>query len=130
MPDVEWAYQTELYYKCAPARAFNVSGTIQQSVSMSCGWDKQWTPADTLPHCSWTHCEEPPEPAPVNFTQLERVWDGEMVELDVTINYTCIRRQKFLSDFGLDKQEATCRRENKWDTPPQWLQCVESKSPK
>ncbi len=38
--------------RCAKGRAFNSSGTIQQSITMTCGWDKQWTPVNSIPHCS------------------------------------------------------------------------------
>ncbi len=72
-----------------------------------------------------THCVEPP--VLDTSLQLERNWDGNFVDFHAGINYTCIRGQKFKVDFYLEKQNATCRPENKWDVPPTWFQCVESK---
>ena len=47
-----WAYETELEYHCAPARAFNDSnGNILHNVTIGCGWDGNWTDSAVFPPC-------------------------------------------------------------------------------
>ncbi len=78
-------------------------------------------------HVAGTHCVEPPAATPVEQTQLERNWDGNFVNFDATIDYTCIRGQKVKDDFSLTVQRATCRDGNVWETPTAgWKDCVES----
>jgi hypothetical protein len=73
-----------------------------------------------------SHCVEPPEADPVSTTQLERIWDNTPVNFDTTINYTCIRGQKFKDNFTLTKQVAECKDGNIWEKPSSWMECVES----
>ncbi len=51
-PGVQWPYDTQLEYRCAPARAFEkADGSQHQSLTKSCQWDGTWSPDNTLPKC-------------------------------------------------------------------------------
>ena len=98
---------------------------------MTCGWDGNWAATDTLMPCVYTHCIDPPTADPVNVTQLEPVWDGNLVDFGQIMEYKCMRGMKFSDDINLVKQEATCNPGNNWVTPVtsggSWKQCVETK---
>ena len=81
--------------------------------TLTCEWDGQWTATDTLMSCVWTHCIDPPTADPVNVTQLEPVWDGNLVDFDQAwLPDGCIRifRNVCVWAFGLlDYSSATLR---------------------
>ena len=117
------------------------NGSIAHDITMTCQWNQTWLPTDSLLTCicksisvllsisqlhpilADTHCDVPPTPAP--SYNLDRNWDGNLVEFNTKINYTCSRGMKFKDDFNIAKQEALCLNENFWVEPP-WLECVES----
>ena len=72
---------------------------------MTCEWSGNWTAPDTLMPCVWTHCIDPPTADPVNVTQLEPVWDGNLVNFSQVIDYKCMRGMKFSGDINTVKQE-------------------------
>ena len=142
MPDAEWPYNAALEYHCAPGRAFNDSGTTRLTLTLTCDWDKAWKPYTELPLCdckspnclkrppikcffSGTHCAAPPLPGPEH--NLVPGWDGLPIEFDSEMDYICDRGMKFKEDFNLDKQIGTCRKDNKWELPPEFYHCAESK---
>ena len=57
---------------------------------------------------------------------LEVNWNGDLIEFDTKISYTCKNGMKFEDDFKMRNVEATCRPGNTWDVPV-WLKCVASK---
>ena len=47
-------YMANLTYYCGSARQFlDSDGNHQPTQSMSCQWDKSWTPTPTLDPCDW-----------------------------------------------------------------------------
>ena len=82
--------------------------------------------------CVWTHCIDPPTADPVNVTQLEPVWDSNLVNFGQIIEYKCMRGMKFSDDFNRVNQEATCNTGgDDYVTPVTsggaWKLCVETK---
>lgn len=55
-------------------------------------------------------------------------WDGNPVEFNVDVNYTCERGMKFEDDFDQGSLAVRCLEDNVWSTPTVWPVCVESKA--
>ena len=50
-------------YECGLARKFQDEKTKKLYIerTISCNWNRSWTPVDTLDKCVWTHCLYPPQ---------------------------------------------------------------------
>ncbi len=64
-------------------------------------------------------------PLPNSSYGLDRIWDGNPVTFNTSIQYKCARGMKVKSDFNLEIQEALCKEENVW-VQPTWKECTES----
>ena len=55
-------YMANLTYTCGSARRFITDSGPEEEQSMTCGWDKQWSPTYELEKCDWAACLKPPTP--------------------------------------------------------------------
>ena len=55
-------YMANLTYNCGSARRFITDAGPEEGQSMTCGWDKQWSPTHELKTCDWVACLKPPTP--------------------------------------------------------------------
>ncbi len=60
-------YGTELEYSCRRGAEFaslyyDYDSTTMTTTTLSCGWDGQWSPYNTLPECVAAYCTNPPDP--------------------------------------------------------------------
>ena len=124
-PNKTWTYNTSLEYRCPIAMAFE-DGSLSQT--FECQWDGNWTNfGQGLKACKWTHCIDPPTADPENVTQLEAIWNGNLVDFDTDVLYKCKRGMKFKSNFTAQSQSAACKVDNTWVAPTTWNECVETK---
>eukprot|EP00094_Tigriopus_californicus_P011789 TCALIF_11387-PA protein Name:"Similar to Svep1 Sushi, von Willebrand factor type A, EGF and pentraxin domain-containing protein 1 (Rattus norvegicus)" AED:0.18 eAED:0.20 QI:5/0.76/0.61/0.96/0.43/0.51/31/0/2019 len=50
-------FQTDLEFFCGPSRKFrNSDGNLYNSWTITCQWNKSWTPGTTLDTCTWFQC--------------------------------------------------------------------------
>ena len=123
-----YMYDSELVYECGAAREFDDgAGGTQPDVTLECQWDETWSPVSSLPLCQWTHCLAPPD-APNATSLTPDSWDGNPVNFNDFVDYTCERGQKFESDFAKTHEPVECLPNNLWDTPTVWPICVETKT--
>ena len=55
------------------------------------------------------------------------VWDSYPVNISQVVSYECMGSMRLSSGLEKDPESVKCLENNKWDTPAQWEQCVESK---
>lgn len=79
---------------------------------------------DKFPFSPDTHCAT--APSPPEGTNVQHDWNGDLIDFDAKINYTCKGGLKPNTSLNLDKIQAQCLPENGWDGPQEWISCVES----
>ena len=82
-------YGNTLTYECGLARRFLDAETelLYDRKSITCNWNKTWTPSSELDSCVWVACINPPEPP--SETNLEVEWDGVPVNFTYNVSYSC-----------------------------------------
>ena len=126
-----------LSYGCGTARKFlHSSGEHIDIQSMTCQWNKSWTPSSTIMTCDWIACFQPPAPPKATNLKVDR-WFGKPVAFGEKILYVCDRGMKFEDDPDLSSIEFTCQDGEQdgslrgfFNVPKQenWPKCVPGKS--
>ena len=102
-------YMTNLTYNCGSAREFFYEdGSQENTQSMSCQWDKTWTPTTELGECDWVACLKPPVP-PVSTHLRITDWTGEPIPFGDMIRYVCDRGYQFEEDPSQIDVKYTCQ---------------------
>ena len=96
-------YGNTLTYECGLARRFldSESDLLYDKRSMTCNWNKTWTPSPELDSCEWVACIHPPEAPP--FANLVVEWDGLPVNFTHNVSYSC-SSDDVPTYFELDKK--------------------------
>ena len=91
-------YMANLTYDCGSAREFFYEdGTQAKTQSMTCQWDRTWTPTAELGECDWVACLKPPLP-PASTHLRNTDWFGEPIPFGDQIRYVCERGYQFEDD--------------------------------
>ena len=91
-------YMANLTYDCGSAREFFYDDDSQSKTqSMTCQWDRTWTPQVELGECDWVACLKPP-PTPVSTHLKVTDWFGEPIPFGEQIRYVCERGYQFEDD--------------------------------
>ena len=91
-------YMANLTYDCGSAREFFYDdGSQAKTQSMTCQWDRTWTPQVELGECNWVACLKPP-PTPVSTHLKVTDWFGEPISFGEQIRYVCERGYQFEED--------------------------------
>ena len=88
-----------LTYTCGWAREF-VEGGVEQS--MTCQWNKTWTPTHELAECDWVACLKPPTP-PRSTNLRVTDWDGLPIKFGDKVHFVCDRGTLFEEDPTQEK---------------------------
>ena len=75
-------------------------------MTMTCDWNKHWTPIRDLLPCDWVACLKPPNPPSWSSLGITG-WFGEHVLFGHTIKYVCDRNMFFEDDKTLEFVEYT-----------------------
>ena len=97
-------YMANLTYSCGAAREFS-SGLTQ---SMTCQWNREWSPTQVLEPCDWVACLKPPQPPRTSNLRVSD-WDGAPIAFGGTARYVCDRGMFFEEDPALVDQYYTCQ---------------------
>ena len=96
-------------YHCGSAREFLQSdGSHSPSQSMTCQWDKTWTPTFTLSPCDWVACLKPPTP-PLSAHLRVSDWFGDPIPFGDPIRFVCERGYFFEDDPTQLDVQYTCQ---------------------
>ena len=101
-------YGAELAYFCGLARKFQVSGTHQDTHTLTCGWDASWAGELVLPPCDWVSCLRPPAPPPQARLRLTG-WDGRPVPFGGQAVYVCDHGTWFVDDSAQESVIFECQ---------------------
>ena len=102
-------YMTNLTYQCGSARMFlDRDKQHQPSQSMSCQWDKSWSPSPLLDPCDWVACLKPPTPPPSTHLRVSE-WFGAPIQFDDQIRFVCERGYFFEEDPSQEDVKFTCQ---------------------
>ena len=126
-----------LTYYCGSARKFvQPDREHLDSISMTCQWNKTWSPDHEILPCDWVACLEPPTPpeySNLRFTD----WSGDPIPFGESVRFVCERGMKFEDDPELQYVEYQCQNSSKHGAErgyfkipdhDQWPRCVEGKS--
>ena len=81
-------------YNCGSARMFLApNGTLYDTHTMSCQWNKTWTNTEVLDPCVWVACLKPP-PTPKYAQLVTTDWDGEPIGFENSTIFVCRRGMK------------------------------------
>ena len=97
-------------YRCGSAREFlnNDGESHNPSLSMTCQWDKTWTPGPTLPPCDWVACLKPPAPPLATHLRVSD-WFGPPIAFGDKARYVCERGYFFEDDPTQLDVQYTCQ---------------------
>ena len=102
-------YMANLTYYCGSARQFlDSEGNHQPTQSMSCQWDKSWTPTPSLDPCDWVACLKPPTP-PLSTHLRVSDWFGDPIAFGEQVRFVCDRGYFFEADPGQLDVKFTCQ---------------------
>ena len=102
-------YMANLTYHCGSAREFFYEdGTQAVTQSMTCQWDKTWTPTTELGTCDWVACLKPPTP-PAHTHLFVNNWFGDTIAFGDQISFVCERGYKFEEDPQQYDVKYTCQ---------------------
>ncbi len=91
-------YMANLTYDCGSAREFFYEdGSQAKTQSMTCQWDRTWTPTVELGECDWVACLKPPLP-PASAHLKNTDWFGEPIPFGDQIRFVCERGYQFEED--------------------------------
>ena len=101
-------YMTNLTYSCGSAREFfYADGSHSPTQSMTCQWDRTWTPTSVLGTCDWVACLRPPLP-PASTNLRVTHWFGDPVPFGEDVMFVCERGYYFEDDYSLKGVNYTC----------------------
>ena len=102
-------YMANLTYSCGSAREFHYAdGSHSPSQSMTCQWNRVWTPTATLGTCDWVACLSPP--LPPSSTNLEIThWFGDPIPFGEDVMYVCKNGYHFEEDYHQVGVNYTCQ---------------------
>ena len=97
-------------YHCGSAREFfyDDKDASEATQSMTCQWDKSWTPSPVLGTCDWVACLKPPSPpasAHIRYTD----WFGAPIQFGEQVKFVCERGYFFEDDFHQTEVLFTCQ---------------------
>jgi hypothetical protein len=97
-------------YRCGSAREFKKpDGSHVADYSMSCQWDKTWSPHYKLPgDCEWVACLRPALPPPSTHLRAND-WDLAPIKFGDLAHYVCQRGFSFEDDPAQLEQTYTCQ---------------------
>ena len=102
-------YMANLTYHCGSGREFKISDSEHSpSQSITCQWDKTWTPSSTIAECDWVSCLKPPVPPPSRNLRVSD-WNGETIPFGEQIRFVCKRGYKFEVDPEQADVKYTCQ---------------------
>ena len=102
-------YMVNLTYHCGSGREFKISDSEHSpTLSMTCQWDKTWTPSSSIDECDWVSCLKPPLPPPSRNLRVSD-WDGETIPFGEQIRFVCKRGHKFEEDPEQVDVKYTCQ---------------------
>ena len=102
-------YMANLTYDCGTAREFlDADGVHSPTQSMTCQWDKSWTPTPKLEECDWVACLKAPKP-PASRNLRVSDWDGEPIAFGQQVRFVCKRGYKFEEDPAQVDVKYTCQ---------------------
>ena len=102
-------YMANLTYSCGTARRFLLpTGDHEVSQTMSCQWDKSWTPTPSLDPCDWVACLKPPTP-PLSTHLRVSDWFGDPIAFGEQVRFVCERGYFFEADPGQLDVRFTCQ---------------------
>ena len=101
-------YMANLTYTCGWARLFQTEGGPVEEMSMTCQWDKTWSPGPDLDQCDWVACLKPPSPPA--FTNLRVTdWDGLPIKFGDDVHFVCSRGTQFEEDPAQEEVTYSCQ---------------------
>ena len=96
--DLPRNYMANLTYTCGDAREFHEGGaSVGQEQSMTCQWNKTWSPTHELATCDWVACLKPPTP-PRSTNLRVTDWDGLPIKFGNNVHFVCDRGTFFEED--------------------------------
>ena len=102
-------YMANLTYHCGSAREFFYEDESQSvTQSMTCQWDKTWTPTTELGTCDWVACLKPPTP-PASTNLRVTDWFGDPIPFGDEISFVCRKGYKFEEDPSQVDVRYTCQ---------------------
>ena len=102
-------YMTNLTYNCGSAREFFYADDSQDKTqSMTCQWDRTWTPTAELGECDWVACLKPPL-APTSTHLRVTDWHGTPISFGDQARYVCDRGYQFEDDPSQLDVKYTCQ---------------------
>ena len=102
-------YMANLTYHCGSAREFFYdNGTQAETQSMTCQWDKTWTPTTELGTCDWVACLKPPLP-PLSRNLVVSDWFGDPIAFGDQIRFVCRKGYYFEEDPSQIDVKYTCQ---------------------
>ena len=98
-----------LTYHCGTAREFKLpDGSFTPTESMTCQWDKTWTPTSEIDECDWVACLKPPiPPASTNLRVTD--WFGDPIPFGEQVRFVCQRGYFFEEDPAQIDVTYTCQ---------------------
>ena len=102
-------YMANLTYHCGSAREFLLSGGSHTlTESMTCQWDRTWTPKSEIHECDWVACLKPPIPPKSTFLRVTD-WFGDPIPFGEQVRYVCERGYYFEEDPSQVDVKYTCQ---------------------
>ena len=84
------------------------SGDQINSLSMTCNWDKSWTPGHEILDCDWVACVQPPQP-PGYANMRVNNWFGDPIQFGEKVMFVCERGMKFENEPSKEYEEYQCQ---------------------
>ena len=78
------------------------------SLSMTCNWDKSWSPGSEILDCDWVACLEPPQP-PGYANMRVTNWFGDPIPFGENAMFVCERGMKFEDEPNKEYEEYQCQ---------------------
>ena len=96
-------------YFCGSARKFlSVNGVHLDFMSLTCNWNKSWSPAPEIHQCDWVACLEPPHP-PAYANLRVTDWFGDPIDFGEKVKFVCERGMMFEDDPDIEFVEYQCK---------------------
>ena len=128
-------YMTNLTYNCGSGRKFIRENGAVAELTMTCQWNREWTPSEILDPCDWVACLKPPTPP--KFTNLRVTgWDGGVIQFGEKVHFVCERGLMFEEDITQEEVTFECQdgtvpgtRKGFFNNPDEdfWPKCLQGK---
>ena len=132
----EYSHTIVTRYYCGAAREFlDKTGEHKDSISMTCNWNKTWSPVDDLLPCDWVACLDPPVPPQYANLRVTN-WFGDPIQFGEKVRFVCERGMKFDADPETEYVEYQCQNGSlpatergyfKIPKEDEWPRCVKGK---